>query len=166
MGETWNLRCASVDGWFCSFIHTPEFSSPSEQMSEQVVTAHEKGRDPNSWVWKGQAEPGCHQVNRQSCANEDGEGSWPSSILGQWKHSLIRLLRWWVNISIPCFKPTEWTVRMNPDANYGVWALIRDCRLTCRDPATAADTDNGEGYVHIGQGLFIWKYLSHQIIPT
>lgn len=37
MGETWNLRCRSVDGWFCCFIHTPESSSPSEQMSEQVV---------------------------------------------------------------------------------------------------------------------------------
>lgn len=100
-----------------------------------------------SWVWKGQADHGCYQVNRQSCANEDGEASWPSSVLGQWKYSLICLLQWRVNIIIPCFKPTEWTARMNYDGNYEVWALIGDCRLTCKYPAMAVDNDNEEDYV-------------------
>lgn len=53
---------------------------------------------------------------------------------------------------------------MNPEAIYGVWVLICDCRLTYKYPAMVPDIDNGEGYIGIGKRLFIWKYLYHQVI--
>lgn len=124
----WNLesevRLSRWLGLLC-FIHTAGRNLLLHQnnwVSKLWKHMEGGGRDLKSWVWKGQVEHGCHQVNRQSCANENGEASWPRSVVGQWKYSLFCLLCWWVNIIIPCFKPSAWILMGTME--FGHWYAI------------------------------------------